>query len=66
MYKQNYYRPERVYIHPSGSTEVDPGEFTIAQFLKVSNYKYFFYDTVAVNVLHVPLLCWCVDSYLNL
>jgi len=29
MYKQNYYRSGRVYIiYPSGSTEVDQGEFT--------------------------------------
>jgi len=29
-YKQNYYRPGRVYMNSLGSTEVDPGEFTIA------------------------------------
>jgi len=28
MYKQNYYRPGRVYMFPIGSTEVDPGELT--------------------------------------
>jgi len=28
IYKQNYYRTGRVYMCPSGSTDVDPGEFT--------------------------------------